>query len=249
MRLLENGKRIDARDFLTYREIKIEEGPGKAHGSAMVSLGDTKVIAAVKVETGTPFPDTPNEGILTVSAELVPLASPTFEPGPPNEEAIELARIVDRTLRGSKAVDLSKLCIIPGKKVLALFIDVFILNHDGNLVDASGLATLKALLNTKMPTYELKGEEVTFGEELNVLPLQNLPLLVTFAKVDDKIVVDPSLDEEQVAQAKVTLGIDKEGKICAIQKSGPGTISIPLILDMVKTAREKVAELRKIVTG
>jgi exosome complex component RRP42 len=53
----------------------------KAEGSARVLLGKTEVMAGVKIETGEPFPDTPNEGVLTVNAELVPLASPTFEPG------------------------------------------------------------------------------------------------------------------------------------------------------------------------
>lgn len=247
MELLERGKRIEERDLFAYREIKVEKGPGRACGSAMISIGNTKVISAVKVETGAPFPDTPDEGVLVVNAELVPLASPTFEPGPPDENAIELARIIDRALRGSKAIDLSKLCIIPGKKVLTVFVDIFILNYDGNLADASSLATMKALLDAKIPKYVLERDEVKFLEETTALPIQNIPLLVTFAKINDKMVIDPSLAEEQVAQAMLTIGIDKEGNICAIQKSGPGTISTSMILEMVKKAREKAEELRKIL--
>jgi exosome complex component RRP42 len=147
--LIETGKRLDGRSLTDYREIKIEQGIiEKAEGSARVFLGKTQVLVGVKVETGEPFPDTPNEGVMTVNAELVPLASPNFEPGPPDETSIELARIVDRGIRESKTVDNEKLCIEPGKKVFVVFVDVWVLNHDGNLIDASALAAVAALMNT-----------------------------------------------------------------------------------------------------
>ena len=77
--LIEKGKRLDERGLLDYREIKIEQGLiEKAEGSARVLLGKTEVLVGVKVETGKPFPDTPNEGVQTVNAELIPIASPQF---------------------------------------------------------------------------------------------------------------------------------------------------------------------------
>ncbi|MCJ7561376.1 RNA-binding protein, partial [Candidatus Bathyarchaeota archaeon] len=137
---IEKGTRLDGRGLMDVREIKIEQGLiQKAEGSARVLLGKTQVLVGVKIETGEPFPDTPNEGVQTVNAELVPLASPTFEPGPPDENSIELARIVDRGIRESKAIDTAKLCIEPGKNVFVVFVDVWVLNHDGNLIDASAL--------------------------------------------------------------------------------------------------------------
>src|SRR5512147_184268 len=155
--LLEKGKRLDGRTLTDYREIKIEQGLiEKAEGSAQVFLGKTQVLVGIKVETGEPFPDTPNEGVMTVNAEFVPLASPNYEPGPPDENSIELARIVDRGIRESKAIDNEKLCIEPGKKVFVVFVDVYVLNHDGNLIDASAMAAMSALMNTKIPNYEIK---------------------------------------------------------------------------------------------
>ncbi|HLC00008.1 MAG TPA: RNA-binding protein, partial [Candidatus Bathyarchaeia archaeon] len=131
--LIDAGKRLDGRGLTDHREFTIEEGLiERAEGSARIRLGKTDVLVGVKIETGEPFPDTPNDGVLTVNAELVPLASPNFEPGPPDENSIELARIVDRGIRESKAVDTEKLCIEPGKKVFVVFVDVYILNHDGN---------------------------------------------------------------------------------------------------------------------
>jgi exosome complex component RRP42 len=159
--LIEKGKRLDDRGLLDTREIKIEQGIiEKAEGSARVFMGKTQILVGVKVGLGEPFPDTPNEGVLTVNAELVPVASPSFEPGPPDENSIELARVVDRGIRESKCIDNEKLCIEPGKKVFVVFVDIYVLDHGGNLIDASAIAAMAALLNTKMPNYEIKDGEL-----------------------------------------------------------------------------------------
>ena len=132
--LVLKGERADGRRFDEYREISIEKNViSKAEGSALVKLGLSQVMVGVKMQPGEPFPDSPNRGVIITNAELVPLASPTFEPGPPNEVGIELARLVDRGVRESKAVDLEKLCIIPGKQVWVIFIDVHILDDCGNI--------------------------------------------------------------------------------------------------------------------
>src|SRR4030043_692028 len=193
--LLEKGSRLDERGLLDTREIKIEQGViEKAEGSARVFLGKTQVLVGVKVETGEPFPDTPNDGVMTVNAELVPLAHPNFEPGPPDENSIELARVVDRGIRESHAIDTEKLCIVPGKKVFVVFVDVYALNHDGNLIDAAALAAVSALVNTKMPNYVIEDGEIKIKTGYTPLPMKNHPIRVTMGRVNNKLIVDPWLE-------------------------------------------------------
>jgi exosome complex component RRP42 len=244
--LIESGKRLDGRGLTDYREFTIEEGLiERAEGSARIHLGKTEVLVGVKVETGTPFPDTPNDGVLTVNAELVPLASPAFEPGPPDESSVELARIVDRGIRESKMIDSAKLCIEAGKKVFVVFVDVYVLNYDGNLIDASALAAVSALANTKMPNYEVEDGEVKIKTGYNPLPLKDHPITVTVAKINDKLIVDPWIEEEQVMEARMSMAINDDGNICAIQKGCPGFFTPEQILEAAKIAQEKAAELRK----
>ena len=250
LNLLSTGERIDGRDFYTYREIKVEPGViERAEGSARVHLGDTDVLVGVKIDVGEPFPDVPNEGVLTVNAELVPLASPVFEPGPPDENSIELARVVDRGIRESKAIDLEKLCIIPGKKVFVVFVDIYVLNHGGNLIDASALASLAALLNTKMYNYELVDEEIKVLPGYQHLPVKNYPIAVTIGKESDYLILDPSFDEEQIMEARLTITTDKDKRICAIQKGVGGYFTLQQVKEIAEIACEKAEELRKIVLG
>ena len=244
--LLEKGTRLDERGLLDTREIKIEQGViEKAEGSARVFLGKTQVLVGVKVETGEPFPDTPNDGVMTVNAELVPLAHPSFEPGPPDENSIELARVVDRGIRESHAIDTEKLCIEAGKKVFVVFVDVYVLNHDGNLIDASALAAMAALMNTKMPNYEIKDGELKIKQGYTPLPMKSHPITVTIGKINNKLVVDPWLEEETVMDARITFASNEEGNICAIQKGMSGYFTPQQILDASKIALDKAVELRK----
>ncbi len=244
--LLETGKRLDDRSLEDFREIKVEQGViQKAEGSARVLLGKTEILVGIKVETGEPYPDTPKDGVQTVNAELVPLASAAFEPGPPDENSIELARIVDRGIRESKAIDTEKLCIDPGKKVFIVFIDVYVLNHDGNLIDAAALAAVAALLNTKMPNFEVKDGELKIKSGYTPLPMKSRPITVTVAKINDKLLVDPGLDEEQIKDARISIATNDDGNICAIQKGDSGYFTQKQILEATKLAQKKAAELRK----
>ncbi len=95
--LASKGERIDRRKVDDYRKIVVEPGViEKAEGSARVKIGDTEVLVGVKMDLGEPYPDKPDDGVMIVGAEFSPIASPGFETGPPDENAIELARVVDR---------------------------------------------------------------------------------------------------------------------------------------------------------
>jgi len=239
---LRDGERIDGRAFDEIRPIEIKTGLiKKAEGSAYVKLGNTQVVAGVKMQIGEPFPDTPDQGIIITNAELVPLASPTFEPGPPDENAIELARVVDRGIRHSEAVDLKKLCIEEGSKVWIIFIDIWALDDDGNLMDASALAAIAALLNTTVPA-----ERFGVGDDFP-LPVRDLPVAITSLVYDDKILVDPCRDELSVGKNTITITTDQNDNVVSIQKSGPFLLSERAFEEVVEVSIRKAREVRKLL--
>lgn len=245
--LLEQGKRQDGRAFDEYREIKVEKGvSNNAEGSALVKIGSTQVMVGVKMAVGEPFPDMPNSGVLTTNAELIPLASPSFEKGPPDEDTIEIARVVDRGIRESECIDLEKLCIAEGEKVWIVFVDIHVLDYDGNLFDASSLGSIAALLDTRLP--KLEDDKVIYGERTkHKLPIVEKPVETTHVKVGKNIILDPCLDEELVMDSRLTVATTEKGEICAMQKGGSGTLTQDEILDIVSRSIEKGKELRKLL--
>src|SRR3989454_182999 len=151
-RLASAGQRVDGRRLDEPRKGSVARSFVKtAEGRARGKLGKTDVLGGIKMSVGEPYPDTPNTGVLATSVELIPMARPTFEAGPPRPDAIELARVVDRGIRESKMVNMEKLCITPKEKVWILFIDIHVLDYDGNLFDACSYGAVAALSSTIAP--------------------------------------------------------------------------------------------------
>ncbi|ALL02035.1 RNase PH-related exoribonuclease [Pyrodictium delaneyi] len=248
--LLSRGVRLDGRKLDEVRSIEIVPGYiERAEGSALVKLGQTVVLAGIKTDIVAPFPDTPNEGVLVVHAEFVPLASPTFEPGPPDENAIELARVIDRSLREIKAVALDKLVLEPGKHVWRVFVDIYVLNHDGNLFDASMLAAMAALLSARLPTAVKteNGYQVDRSKYTMILPVNHRVVTVTIAKVAGKLIVDPTYEEEQVADTRMVVAVSEDGRIAGIQKTGMGDLDYREVLTAVSIALNKASVYHRVL--
>jgi len=239
-KLAKENKRADGRAFDEFRDIDIEVGLiSKAEGSAKVKIGNTQVIVGIKMDVGEPYPDTPNSGVMTTAAELIPMASPDFEAGPPREDAIELARVVDRGIRESEIIDVEKLCISPEEKVWIVFIDIHVLDYDGNLFDAASLAALAALMTTTVPA-----ERFEVGED-HPLPIKEPPVSCTSIKFNDTIIMDPALDEEEIAEARLTVATDTEGNIRAMQKGLNGSFTVDEIKKVIKTSIDNGKKIRE----
>lgn len=241
-------KRLDGRGLEDYRSFTVSTNViEKAEGSAEVFLGETRVLAGVKIDYGKPFEDTPDEGVLICNAEFVPIASPIFEPGPPGEDSIELARVVDRGLRSAEAVDFSKLAIVPGKNVYLVHVDLYILNYAGNLIDASAIASVAALKTAMKPIYRVDGDEIISTGENEALGLNKMPVAVTMVKIGDSFVIDPSADEEEVMGCRLTVTLDDDGNVCTIQKSGSEGLTTGDIQKAVNTASERAPQIRSAI--
>ena len=241
-RLADEGRRVDGRSFDEFRPVSIKTNViSKAEGSADVRLGNTRVIAGVKMIVGSPYPDTPDKGAMATGVELNPLAAPEFEAGPPREGAVELSRVVDRGIRESGLIDMKALCIEEGEKIWMVFIDVDILDHDGNLFDAASLAAVAALSTAKVPISQVDPEKEDYPLPMN----PEVPIQTTFAKIGETIMADPDLEEEGCMDVRLNIATDQNGNIRAMQKGGgSGAFTREEILQVVAKARDVQTSLR-----
>lgn len=244
--LLGENKRLDGRKHDEYRKpVKVELNITKtAEGSARVFIGETVVLAGVKMELGKPYPDTPDEGSIMVGAELLALANPDFEPGPPGIQATELARVVDRGIRESKALDFKGLCITPGELCWIVVIDIVPVNDAGNLFDASALAAIAAIKCTKLPKRD--GDVLDYKSMSNKgLPMSGYPISLTVGKLGNNYLVDMDSDEEKVIDARLSVAYLEDGTLCAMQKGGDHALAIDDVMAMIELGWTKSAELRE----
>ncbi len=248
-KMVKEGERLDGRDLDEFRDIEVTPNyiNETAEGSARVEIGDTKVVVGLKVDVEEPFPDRPNQGNIVTNAELAPMAAREYESGPPQEEGVELARVVDRGIRESEAVDLEALCIEPGEKVITLFLDVHVLNDDGNLIDASALGALVSLKTGFIPEYDEEEGKIIRDEKMMDVPLEDDPVTVTGHQINGELVWDTTGEEEDARDARLTVSINDRGNVVAMQKGDTEPFSQDEVMEIVEEAEEKTQNLRDVV--
>ncbi|XP_076001308.1 exosome complex component RRP45 isoform X2 [Genypterus blacodes] len=243
--------RLDGRQAYDYRKIKISFGAD--YGCCFVDLGKTRVMAQVSCELVTPKENRPNEGIMFFNIELSPMASPAFELGRQSELSVKLNRQLERCLRNSKCIDTESLCVVSGEKVWQIRVDVHMLNHDGNLMDAASIAAISALCHFKRPDVGIQGDEVTVysPEERDPIPLSiyHMPISVSFGffQQGTYLLVDPCEREERVMDGLLMIAMNKHREICSVQSSGGIMLLKDQVMRCSKIASVKVSEITELI--
>ncbi|XP_029409999.1 exosome complex component RRP45 isoform X2 [Nannospalax galili] len=243
LRAIEEKKRLDGRQTYDYRNIRISFGTD--YGCCIVELGKTRVLGQVSCELVSPKLNRATEGILFFNLELSQMAAPAFEPGRQSDLLVKLNRLLERCLRNSKCIDTESLCVIAGEKVWQIRVDLHLLNHDGNIIDAASIAAIVALCHFRRPDVSVQGEEVTLytPEERDPVPLSihHMPICVSFA------FFQKGEREERVMDGLLVIAMNKHREICTIQSSGGIMLLKDQVLRCSKIAGVKVAETTELI--
>merc|ERR1712168_838122 len=222
---LNESRRMDGRGPYDVRHLNL--GFGADFGCAQVRLGETRILTQVSCKMNVPKDARPAEGLMKINVELSAMAAPEFESNRPNSDFhVEISRILERLIKESKCVDLEALCIISGEKVWDICMDIHVLNHDGNLIDAASICALAALLHFRRPDVTVSGNEVTvhsFDDKAPInLSVHHIPICTAFAFMEGgkQTVVDPTDLEEKTMDGKVIVGMNVHQEICCLQMAG-----------------------------
>ncbi|XP_053429883.1 exosome complex component RRP45 [Nycticebus coucang] len=251
LRAIEEKKRLDGRQTYDYRNIRISFGTD--YGCCIVELGKTRVLGQVSCELVSPKLNRATEGILFFNLELSQMAAPAFEPGRQSDLLVKLNRLLERCLRNSKCIDTESLCVVAGEKVWQIRVDLHLLNHDGNIIDAASIAAIVALSHFRRPDVSVQGDEVTLytHEERDPVPLSihHMPICVSFAffQQGTYLLVDPNEREERVMDGLLVIAMNKHREICTIQSSGGIMLLKDQVLRCSKIAGVKVAEITELI--
>ncbi|KAI5241528.1 exosome complex component RRP45 isoform X1 [Manis pentadactyla] len=251
LRAIEEKKRLDGRQTYDYRNIRISFGTD--YGCCIVELGKTRILGQVSCELVSPKLNRATEGILFFNLELSQMAAPAFESGRQSDLLVKLNRLLERCLRNSKCIDTESLCVVAGEKVWQIRVDLHLLNHDGNIIDAASIAAIIALCHFRRPDVSVQGDEVTLytPEERDPVPLSihHMPICVSFAffQQGTYLLVDPNEREERVMDGLLVIAMNKHREICTIQSSGGIMLLKDQVLRCSKIAGVKVAEITELI--
>jgi len=250
LKSLEDDYRIDGRRPLDFRRVTLRF---QEDGRTEVSLGRTRVLAAGSCEIVEPHADRPAEGMINLATEFSPMGNLSFDYNRPLDEVIAINRVVERGIKESKALDTEALCIISGRKVWNVKIDLKILDDGGNLVDATSLAAVAALLAFRVPEVSVQGDDVRVysKEEREPVPLciHHVPIAVSFAFFTEGsiAVIDPSNREEQAMEGTMTIMMNSQRELCGIFKGGGVAVDRALVKECMEVASMKAQEIDEVL--
>ncbi|RUS34351.1 ribosomal protein S5 domain 2-type protein [Jimgerdemannia flammicorona] len=185
------------------------------------------------------------------NVELSPICSPKFRSGPPSEQAQVASEFLNKIIKISKVLSLTDLCIEPSKAVWVLYADVLCLSYDGNVLDASLLALVSALLDLQLPkvTYSEGIVRALADEPVTRLTLYRIPVSTTLSLLAKRLLSDPSDAEESLADEQVTVTIDERGRLCHIWKVGGGsnTATPDVLKECIQRARARYGDVKGMV--
>ncbi|KAF1898269.1 hypothetical protein Lal_00033035 [Lupinus albus] len=192
-RHLAESIRPDGRPLSKARDTSVFLGAvASANGSALVKIGSTTMLTAIKMEVMTPSLESPDEGCIAIDFHMPPICSPIVRLGRPAEAAPIVSKQLSDTIsrqvliflvtsllsiildaariqlyQSSGLVNLKELSLVNGKAAWLAYLDVYCLDADGALFDAALLSAVAALSHLQIPAVAMNddGKIVLMSEE------------------------------------------------------------------------------------
>lgn len=249
--------RNDGRRRCEYRSIEIETKlMPQSHGSARLRIGKTDILVAVKVELDVPHAEKPNHGKLEFFVDCSANATPAFEGKGGDDLATEISNILALAYKTPEVFDLTCLCILPQKKCWKVYVDVLILQCDGNLFDAVGAGVKAALFDTEIPrvtaaTLDGGEPDIQLSDDpydCVKLDTNNYPVIITLCKIGDNCVVDPTLEEEMCSGSSIVVSVLPNSKISSVVKIGYSSMQSATLIKSLQMARDVGLQLNAAIT-
>lgn len=142
----------------------------------------------------------------------------------------------------SNLINLQSLCIFEKKAAWVLYADIICLNYDGSAFDYAWAALFAALKTVKLPTavWDEDLERVICASTLTrPVQLNTEVRSFSWSVFDDKLLADPTDEEEDLSTEFLTIMLNSSKNIVKIIKLG-GTHIQPLLLKKcIEVARSK----------
>ncbi|CEP03894.1 3' exoribonuclease family, domain 2 containing protein [Plasmodiophora brassicae] len=236
---LPSPQRIDGRRPFDQRNVSISF-PG-SRGYSLVQVGRTRVSSRVTAELVEPPLERPTEGSIRFFVDFAndKTASAT------------ISNIIEKCIRDSGAVDVETLCVLAGKRVWALRVDIIVMDSCGNVIDCACIAALSSLRHFRRRAVTVTGTELVVHSEKERAPvalqIHHLPICSSFAVIGDVVVADPSGKEARIAGGVLTIACNTRRHICHMSKSGGTPVPLKRLEECIQVACDRAEVMSQLI--
>jgi exosome complex RNA-binding protein Rrp42 (RNase PH superfamily) len=252
--------RSDNRAINEYRQLSIKHLTSSYNSPIEVRLGNTQIFSQINAKLVQPRAERPSEGIISFQVDthhLKPNADFTSTNEALNEFRISISNILEKCLKESHALDTNILCVIPGKLVWKVILDISVIKHDGNIFDTAIIAALSSWLTYKIPFFRIKEGELYYDSFINLTTI-HMPVCVTngiFLKKNKNeeimFVLDPTFEEESVMSGSVSICANIFGAISYMHMNTEVQVGLEDIEELMGSTERNVVfihdEIKKFV--
>ena len=256
----QNIIRSDNRTINEYRQLSIKHLTSSYNSPIEVRLGNTQIFSQINTKLVPPRTERPSEGIISFQVDthhLKPNADFTSTNEALNEFRISISNILEKCLKESHALDTNILCVIPGKLVWKMTLDISVIKHDGNIFDTAIIAALSSWLTYKIPFFRIKEGELYYDSFINLTTI-HMPVCVTngiFLKKNKNeeimFVLDPTFEEESVMSGSVSICANIFGAISYMHMNTEAQVGLDDIEEVMAITEKNVVyihdEIKKFV--
>ncbi len=217
------------------RPVKVLRGVLKfAEGSALITIGDTKVLCAATVEENVP-PFLKGSGRGWIRAEYAMLPRATQERSPRERSfagrAQEIQRFIGRALRA--VVDLEAL----GERTILMDCDV---------IQADGGTRTAAITGGFIALYDAL-KKLNEQNLIERFPIRDFVAAISVGIVEDEYLLDLEYSEDSRARVDLNLVMTGEGKLVELQGAGEeGPFTFEELFRLIELGKKGIKELIEI---
>ena len=227
--------RIDGRRIDEIRPTSIEVGvQSYAEGSALISMGDTRVLCAVSVEESVPrFLRGSGRGWVTAEYAMLPRSTHTRtrRETTPRGRTQEIQRLIGRSLRAAMLMDRL------GERTLTVDCDV--LQADGGTRTAAITGAYVALRHAL--------NELRDNGDLDDIPVKSGVAAVSVGVVEGEAVLDLCYEEDHRAEVDFNVVMTDAGEFIEVQGTAEdGTFSRARLDELLSLSEVGIARLVEI---
>lgn len=209
-----------------------------AQSSALVSLGNTRVIVTAYISDGVPsFLSGQGRGWLTAEYAMLPcsvIGRKSRERIKPDGRSVEIQRLIGRSLRC--AVDFSQM----GERTMQIDCDV---------IDADGGTRTACITGAYCVAYRLF-EKMVASKELKKNPMICQVGAVSVGILDDMPILDLCYEEDSRAQVDMNVVMTSEGDFIEVQGTGEGRSfsqkELDSLLALAKQGMQQIFTLQRL---